>query len=145
MEMVHIMLLKAKRKITIRDLLTHTAGVGWVLDQHKIVGKKQKLWVGIFAHRDESIQATVKRVAKLPMDTHPGEKFVYGLSVDILGAVIEVVSDQPLDQFLQQEIFEPLQMKDTHFFLPLAKKNRLAKVYSSTKTGINLHLIPVKE
>ena len=127
---------KAKREITIRDLLTHTSGVGWGFGQAEDRWEKEEIKGWYFAHRNESIQKTVKRISKLPMDAHPGEEFVYGLSVDILGALIEVISGQRLDHFLQQEIFDPLQMKDTHFFLPLEKKARLAKVYSSTQTGI---------
>ena len=131
-------IVKAKRKITIRDLLTHTAGVGWGFGLAQDRWEKEEIMGWYFAHRDESIQTTVKRLAKLPMDAQPGEKFVYGLSIDILGALIEVVSKQPLDQFLKHEIFEPLEMNDTYFFLPLKEKERLVKVYSSTKTGVKL-------
>ena len=134
----------AKRKITIRDLLTHTAGIGWGFGPAKDRWEKAEIMGWYFAHRDESIQTTVKRIAKLPMDAQPGEKFVYGLSVDILGAVIEIVSGQPLDRFLQQEIFDPLEMKDTHFYLPPDKKERLTKVYSSSESGIKLSANPGK-
>tara|TARA_B000000460_G_scaffold73092_1_gene50527 strand:- start:417 stop:1709 length:1293 start_codon:yes stop_codon:yes gene_type:complete len=135
---------KAKRKITIRDLLTHTAGVGWGFGPAKDLWENAEIMGWYFAHRDESIQSTVKRIAKLPMDAQPGEEFVYGLSIDILGALIEIVSGQPLDLFLQQEIFNPLEMKDTHFYLPLDKEARLTKVYSSTDDGIKLAPNPGK-
>lgn len=73
---------------------------------------------------------TARRMADLPFDSQPGEKWVYGYSVDILGALIEVVSGQSLDKYLAQEIFVPLQMQDTHFYLPIEKEDRLAPVYS---------------
>jgi len=126
----------ARRAITLRDLLTHTAGIGYGMgiaaDEWKAAGIQG--WY--FAHRDEPIQATINRMAALPMDAHPGEKFVYGYNTDILGAVIEVVSGQPLDDFLRKRILEPLGMTDTHFYLPREKTDRLAVVYSPGDNGL---------
>ncbi|MFZ2491949.1 MAG: serine hydrolase domain-containing protein [Thermoanaerobaculia bacterium] len=120
----------AKRAITLRDLLTHSAGIGYgwgaAADRWKAAGIQG--WY--FADRDEPIEATVLRMASLPMDAHPGEAFVYGYAMDILGVVVERVSGMPLDQFLRTRITEPLGMNDTHFYLPAAKRDRLATVYS---------------
>ena len=126
----------AKRPITIRDLLTHTAGIGYgqgvAADRWAAAGIQG--WY--FAHRDEPIQVTVNRMAALPMDAQPGERFVYGYNTDILGALIEVVSGQPLDEFLRQRILQPLGMTDTHFYLPRAKADRLTVVYSPGDEGL---------
>jgi CubicO group peptidase (beta-lactamase class C family) len=125
----------ASRAIRIRDLLTHTAGIGY----GEGVARDQWAAAGIqgwyFAHRDEPIGATVARMAALPFDAQPGERYVYGYSTDILGALIERVSGLPLDEFLRTRIFEPLGMRDTHFYLPEAKVDRLAVVYSATREG----------
>ena len=126
----------SRRKITLRDLLTHTAGISYGWGPAKDKWEEAKIQGWYFAFRDEPILETVKRIARLPMDAHPGEKFVYGYNTDILGAVIEVVSGQPLDEFLQYEIIKPLKMVDTHFYLPQKKSERLATVYSSTENGI---------
>ena len=75
-------------------------------------------------------------MATLPFDAHPGERWVYGYNTDILGAVIERVSGQPLDTFLSETILEPLSMKDTHFYVPRSKADRLTTVYSATDNGI---------
>ena len=130
------------RKITIRDLLTHTAGIGWGFGPAKERWEKADIMGWYFAHRDEPIQETVNRIAGLPMDAQPGVRFVYGHSTDILGALIEVISGQPLDQFLQENIFDPLNMKDSHFYLPPDKNYRLASVYSSSESGITLSANP---
>src|SRR5699024_3945945 len=66
----------------------------------------------------------------------PGEKFVYGYSTDILGALIEVISGESLKDFLSKNLFEPLKMNDTHFYLPKNKKDRLAVVYTPSENGI---------
>lgn len=123
---------EAKRPVTIRDLLTHTSGIGYGY------GIAADLWeaAGIqgwyFADRDEPIRETVRRIADLPFDAHPGERWVYGYSTDILGALVEEVSGEILDEFLRKNILEPLEMNDTHFYLPESKTDRLAVVYSAT-------------
>jgi len=126
----------ANRAITIRDLLTHTAGVGYGNGVAADKWKEAGIQGWYFADRKEPILETVKRMAKLPFDAQPGERFVYGYSTDILGALIEVVSGEDLNEFLSENLFQPLGMKDTHFYLPKDKKDRLTVVYSATETGI---------
>jgi CubicO group peptidase (beta-lactamase class C family) len=122
-------IVKAKREITIKDLLTHTAGVGYGQGIAAEEWKKAGLQDFYFAHLDEPVAETIKRMAALPMDAHPGERYVYGYATDILGVVIERASGMPLDQFLKERIFDPLGMTDTYFFLPREKASRLATVY----------------
>ena len=129
-------IVRAKRPITIRDLLTHTAGIGYGDGVAIDIWEEAGIQGWYFANRDEPIQETVERMATLPFDAQPGEKFVYGYNTDILGAVIEVVSGEPLDVFLESRILEPLGMTDTHFYLPEEKRERLAVVYSSTEDGL---------
>lgn len=127
----------ANRPVTIRDLLTHTAGVGYGGG----VAAGEWAAAGIqgwyFANRDEPIRETVRRMADLPFEAQPGERFVYGYSTDILGAIVEVASGMPLDAFLSERIFEPLDMRDTHFYLPEEKLDRLAVVYSAGDGGLS--------
>ena len=126
---------KAKRSITLRDLLTHTAGVGYGGGAGAERWKAAGIQGWYFADRDEPIGATVSRMAALPFDAQPGEKWVYGYSVDILGAVLEKASGQDLDAFLRSRIFAPLGMNDTSFYLPEEKRDRLAVVYSASSDG----------
>ena len=125
-------LVPAKRPITIRDLLTHTAGIGYYRfgAQERWEAAGIKGWY--FADRDEPIDVTVSRMAGLPFDAQPGERWLYGYATDILGALIEQVSGRTLDEFLRARILMPLGMKDTHFYLPKSKRKRLATVYSTT-------------
>lgn len=124
-------IVKAKRQITIRDLLTHTSGLsyGGGLGADKWQAAKITGWY--FADRDEPIAATISRMAALPLNAHPGERWIYGYSTDVLGVVIEKASGQPLDEFIRTRITEPLGMRDTSFYLPPAKADRLATVYSA--------------
>jgi CubicO group peptidase (beta-lactamase class C family) len=125
----------AKRAITLRDLLTHTSGISYGMGPAAEAWSKAGFQQWYFADRDEPIAATVARMAKLPFDAQPGERWIYGYSVDILGVVIEKVSGMPLDRFLQTRILAPLGMHDTSFYVPLAKRARLATVYSLAADG----------
>lgn len=125
----------ANRPIAVRDLLTHTAGIGYGSGPAGDLWAKAGIQGWYFADRDEPIAATVRRIAALPFDAQPGEEFVYGYSTDILGAVVERVAGVPLDEYLRSRILEPLGMDDTHFYLPSAKRGRLAAVYSAREDG----------
>jgi CubicO group peptidase (beta-lactamase class C family) len=126
----------ARRAITIRDLLTHTAGIHYGLS-----GIAREEWVRAgmqgwyFADREQPMDSIVVRIAGLPLETQPGERFVYGYSTDILGVVIERVSGMSLDEFLRKRILQPLRMNDTHFYLPADKRVRLTTVYSAQEDG----------
>ncbi len=125
----------AKRPITVRDLLTHTAGISYgdgpAADQFKAAG----LQTWYLSDKTEPIGTLMDRVAGLPLDAQPGEEWIYGYNTDILGAVIEKASGMSLDDFFRTRIFEPLKMTDTCFFLPPEKRDRLATVYSATPDG----------
>jgi len=126
----------AKRAITIHDLLTHTAGISYGegpgQDQWKAAGIQG--WY--FADRDEPVSAVVERMASLPMDAQPGDRFVYGYNTDILGVVVETVSGMTLAEFFEKRITGPLGLEDTRFYLPPARKDRLAAVYTAKDGGI---------
>ena len=131
----------AKRQITIRDLLTHTAGISYGTDAH-LAALYEPKGLGPAAGRGwytadktEPVCETMERLATLPFAAHPGDAYVYGYNTDILGCIVERASGQPLDAFIRARITDPLGMKDTHFFLPRADKDRLAAVYGSGSDG----------
>jgi CubicO group peptidase (beta-lactamase class C family) len=121
----------AKRAITIRDLLTHTAGISYGNGPAAELWKKAGIEGWYFADRSEPVSAVVERMAALPMDAQPGEKYVYGYNTDILGVVVEKVSGMTLAEFFQKRITGPLGLVDTQFYLPPAQKDRLAAVYAA--------------
>lgn len=126
---VNFITVKAKRPIQIRDLLTHTAGLTYGDGPAVELYKQAKLHGWYFADRDETIGEAIDRLAKLPLQGQPGESWQYGFSTDVLGRLVEVVSGQPLDRFIEERVCRPLGMKDTCFFLPPEKAGRLANVY----------------
>jgi len=131
----------AKRPITIRDLLTHTAGINYG-QQPEFASLYEPKGLGpaagfgwYFADKDEPICTTMERLGTLPFESQPGERYVYGYNTDILGCIVEKASGVTLDEFIRSHITGPLGMKDTHFYLPPGKKERLAVVYGSDKDG----------
>ena len=82
-----------------------------------------------------TLDEIIPRLGHLPLFNQPGEAFLYGLNVDVIGYLIEVISGMPLDKFLQKRIFEPLEMKDTYFYLPDDKKDRLVPLYKLPSGG----------
>ena len=125
----------ARRQVTIRDLLTHSAGIGYGWGPARDRWEAAGITMWYFADRDEPVSAVVARMASLPMDAQPGERWLYGYGTDILGVVVEKVAGMPLDRFLRERITGPLRMNDTHFFLPPEKRGRLTAVYAATPDG----------
>ena len=126
----------AARALTIRDLLTHAAGIGYGGGPARDRWEEAGIQGWYFGHREEPIRATVRRMASLPFDAQPGERFVYGYATDILGALVEEVSGLSLEEFLDQNLLGPLGMTDTHFYVPAEKGGRLTTVYSATEDGL---------
>jgi CubicO group peptidase (beta-lactamase class C family) len=121
----------AKREITIRDLLTHTSGLGYGFIDGDPRIKKIYAKAGIieaFTTEHATIAENIKKLARLPLHHNPGERFTYAMGLDVLGYLIEIVSGMSFDAFLQKRLFEPLGMKDTGFYLPADKAYRLVAV-----------------
>lgn len=123
----------AKREITIRDLLTHTSGIGYgAIDgderMRKIYAKAGI--VEAFTTTPMTLAEDIKRLAKLPLHHNPGEKFTYAMGLDVLAYMVEIVSGMPFDTFLQKRLFGPLGMNDTAFYLSSDKAARLVAVQS---------------
>ena len=120
-----------KSEITIRHLLTHTSGLGYgVIDadeRFKAMYHKAGI-VDLFTTEPVKIGDNIKKLAKLPLHHHPGEKYVYSEGLDVLGYFIELMSGMPFDEFLRKRLFEPLGMGDTYFYLPDAKAGRLVAI-----------------
>ncbi|HMP30413.1 MAG TPA: serine hydrolase domain-containing protein [Saprospiraceae bacterium] len=121
----------AKRPITIRHLLTHTSGLGYgVIDGSPKIKRiyKDAGIVDLYTTENISIEENIKKLAKLPLHHHPGDKYTYSEGLDVLGYFIEKISGMPLDQFFKTRIFNPLGMSDTWFYLPSAKEKRLVSI-----------------
>jgi len=132
---------KANRPVTIRHLLTHTSGIsygGFNPGKIQIVYNKFRLNEVGLSHETWSTEEMADRIAKTPLAFQPGEKYMYGLNMDVLGRVIEVISGVGLDEYFSQNIFEPLGMEDSYFYLPENKYSRLVPVYTQTKDGFKL-------
>ena len=119
---------KPDREMTVLDLFTHTSGITYgFLFQHEVDALYRREKIG---RPDMSLRDMARNIAKMPLVFSPGDKWNYGHSIDILGAIVEVVSGQTLEVFFREHIFGPLRMVDTDFFVPADKISRLTTCYS---------------
>jgi len=127
----------AERPITVRDLFRHTSGLDYMgpKDENGVPAYQRLGINGGNGWVSFDLADMVKRLATAPLNHEPGTTFHYGLSIDVLGRLVEVTSGKPLDQFFQERIFGPLGMKDTAFFVPEEKWNRLAVLWTPKKGG----------
>ncbi len=126
-------LVPVERDNTIWDLLNMTSGIPYPDESHEPGRQMGKMLRELIARREKGEKVNTyeyaKNIAKVPLCFQPGETWMYGFSADILGAVVEVVSGMRYGEFLKKELFEPLEMYDTGFFVPEEKKHRFAKAY----------------
>jgi CubicO group peptidase (beta-lactamase class C family) len=136
----------AKSEITIRQLFTHTSGIDYAeigSQDFKAIYAKSKIPSGIGMPMENlKLADKIKLLGSLPLKHHPGEAYTYGLNIDVLGYLVEVLSGQPLDQFLKTRIFQPLGMNDTYFFLPKEKHARLVPLYTAVKGKLSKVPVP---
>ena len=121
------------RPIAIRDLLTHTSGLGYVFDGETDLGKTY-LESNLF-EMEGDLAARIEALATLPLYRQPGEEWLYSYATDVLGRVVEVASGQPLETFMRTRIFEPLGMTDTEFLIDASDLDRAAVVYAHDEDG----------
>jgi CubicO group peptidase (beta-lactamase class C family) len=128
-----IELAEAEREITIRDLLTHTAGLTYDFLEGSAVGAMYR--EAELFRPDQSLQDMIRKLAKLPLVLQPGRAWRYSVAFDVLGYLVEVISGMPFESFLEQRIFRPLGMVDTAFYVPQEKLGRLAAMYGPAEEG----------
>ena len=123
-------LVKPSRPMTIKHLLTHTSGFryGGGKDAVAEIYRRGNIFEG------DTLAEFARRAAQLPLDGILGDQYEYGISIDVLGYVVEVVSGMPFDRFVKTRILDPLKMQDTFFTVPPEKRARMAKTYT-TKEG----------
>ncbi|MCO6496995.1 MAG: beta-lactamase family protein [Chitinophagaceae bacterium] len=128
---------QATKEITIKNLMTHTSGIDYAVigsPEAKAIYAKLKIPVG-FEIRNITLEEGMKMLAQAPLMFQPGTQYRYGLSIDVLGYLVEKVSGMSLNDFMEQRIFKPLGMNDTYFYIPEAKQSRLAKTYKFDENG----------
>lgn len=124
----------ANRPITVRDLLTHTAGY-YYPETWSAEPVAAELMQRVKPFEATDLDDFVRRIAPLPLCDQPGTRFRYGIAIDLLGLIVQRVSGQRFDQYLEQRLFRPLGMTDTAFWVPAEKRERLATLYGHDAAG----------
>lgn len=135
---------KAKRPITFYHLFTMTSGIQYPGDGSECERQVGKIWFEANEARKAGqpwdTQRMINESARAPLAFHPGEKWQYGFSIDVLGALVEVLSGKKLSVFFEDEIFKPLGLTDTAFYVPKEKQHRFVQQYVRNEEG---HLVPM--
>lgn len=128
----------AKSAITIRQLLSHSAGIPYEHPLQDLPEFKVPFFCSV---EKDLLKDVVDKIAVRPLLSDPGTQFTYGLNTDVIGRLIEVLSGMPFDEYLHKKVLAPLGMNDTYFYLPNEKANRLVDLYSkgSTEDKLTLH------
>ncbi len=121
---------EAVRPITLHDLFTHTSGLTYDFLVDSPVADLYRQ-VGLMGNTERTLEATINELARLPLAYQPGSKWHYSVSIDVIARLIEVISGQSLQTFLQERLFAPLGMNDTGFSVAAHKKSRLASMYGN--------------
>lgn len=132
-------LLPQKNELTIRHLLTHTSGIGYNGRDIPLIDSLYK--TSFTDSKQRNLSEQVKTLSAIPLSFQPGKEWQYGFSIDVVGHLIEVMSGQSLDEFLKERLFNPLGMKDTEFFVPQEKVERLTELHKI----VNGKLIKIEE
>ena len=124
-------LVDATRQMTVKDLLTHTSGFIYGFGRSEI----DTIYREANLLESPSMDAFIDKLATLPLAHQPGERYSYGYSIDVLGAIVEKVSGMTFESFVEARVTRPLGMVDTGYDVPEAKRSRLAKIYTPDKQG----------
>ena len=129
----------AEREINFRDLLTHTSGLTYGFMESNPVDALYRAKEGgvDFQTSTSSLKEVVDRLATFPLITQPGKAWNYSVATDVLGRLVEVISGQPFEKFLLEQVIKPLGMVDTDFFVPDSKHDRFAANYQAGPVGPN--------
>jgi CubicO group peptidase (beta-lactamase class C family) len=128
----------AQRSMTMRELMTHTGGLGYVLNPNNPVDKM--IIDANVLNAGAPLQAMIDGLAKIPLLAQPGTRWSYSIGVDVQGYLVEKFSGQPFGEFARSRIFEPLGMKDTAFFVPKEKLARFAQVHTGSGSSLSVDL-----
>ncbi len=117
----------AKSEITIRQLLSHNTGIPY---EHPLDSRPEFQVPFFNSTKPDKLEDVVNKLATRPLIADPGTAFTYGLNIDIIGRLVEILSGEPLDVAMRKRVLEPLGMTDTYFYLPAEKANRLVELYT---------------
>lgn len=122
----------AKSEITIRQLIAHNAGIPY---EHPL-DQRPEFKIPFFGSKEpDKLEEVVNKLAKRPLIKDPGDGFTYGLNTDIIGRLVEILAGEPLDVAMRKRVLDPLNMTDTHFYLPPGKAGRLVELYTKNSDG----------